>query len=247
MGQSVPFTISYGDEITNMEAVLDIMRECGAVLEVEMIQSGEDLYRHGIKEGLLPEFFDPLKRTKLLLKGMTKKPKGDFIEVTEAICEKLGLKTLLEYYVCENTPGIGIVTETETKITPEMIEDVYKASKQLSGRNFAYTIDELRLMFDKTGENYPLCSAKYLSSDELKEKYGEYDVIVTDKKASAELRKAIKPKCGCNIYLGNGYAVFEPIEDYNNEGRGLLLAAAMILKYAGQNPEAWSVYEKLTQ
>jgi hypothetical protein len=240
------FTISYGDEPEALDVVLDIMRDAGAVMETEVIATGADFYRREIKDGFLPDIFDSLKRTKLLLKSITKKPKGDYEEVTKAICTKLEINTKLEYFVCEDAPGVGIVTETsEEQINTDVIAEIYKASAKLGGQNFAYAIDELGLMFETEGKNFASIKPKYMSIDDIKANFKDQDVIFIQEKSATELKKAMKPKYGCNIYLGNGYAIFEPIDDYNKDGKGLLLAAALILKYAGQGSAAWEVYGKL--
>ncbi len=241
------FTISYGDTPEALDNVLDIMRDCGAVLEVEAIQSGEELYRREIKEGILPEIFESIKRTKLLLKAPTKKPKSnDYIEVMDAISEKLGAHTKIEYYVSKATPGVGLVVETdEKKISPQILDDVSKAALRLGGYEFAYSMNEAAALFEDALAQMPQLKAKYHPLSELEDVYTNFDIIFTTHDCVKVLKKAIKPEFGCNIYLGNGYALFEPIEDYNYKNKGLLLAAALMIKYSGQPDAAWAIYGKL--
>jgi hypothetical protein len=243
---SIPLTISFGDNAEGMDMVLDIMRDAGAIMEMETIATGADIYRRDIKEGVLPDIFPSLLRTKMLLKASTKKPKGDdFMEVTSYITSYLDINTKMEYFVGENTPGVGIVTESQDiKITPETVADINHAAMKLGGHNIAYAIDELGLMFEAVQKDFPLIKAKYQSADEIKQKYSELDVLYLDADSASAVKKAIKPKLGCGIYLGKGYAVFEPLEEHNPKDKGLLLAAAMMLKYSGQNEAAWEVYEK---
>ena len=242
------FTISFGDSAEALEIVLDIMRDSGAVLEIEIIQSGHELYRREIKEGILPEIFESLRRTKLFLKAPTKKPKGDeYLEVMDAICDKLNVHTKIEYFVSDTTPGVGIVEENATShINTYMIEDINKASVRLGGENYAYSIDELGLVFESAMKNCPQIKTKYYNLDELKESFANFDVIFAAADSAKEIKKAIKPKFGCTIYLGSDYAFFEPMEDYNKNDKALLLAAALMLKYAGQSDAAWALYNKLS-
>ena len=241
------FTISFGDAPKALEEVLDIMRDCGAVLEVEAIQSGQELYRLEIKEGFRPEIFDSLYRTKLLLKAPTSKPREDeYIEVMDAICTKLGITTKIEYFVSDTTPGLGILAENENSpISSITVDDINKAASRFGGYSYGYDIDDLRLIFEKAAGEYPQITTQYQNSEGLKNSYRNFDIIFTTESLAKDLKKAIKPKIGCNIYIGHGYAFFEPMEDYNKNNKGLLLAAALMIKYSGQSEAAWAIYEKL--
>ena len=244
MFNSTPFTISYGDDPESLDPVLDILRDCGAFLEVEIIATGEDLYRREIKEGILPESYISLNRTKLLLKAFTRTPKdSEYIGVMEGLCQKFGVHTKLQYLVGENSAGVGIITESELKrFEPQHIAEVCKASLRLGGRSFAYAVDDLRLMIEKELEEYPSLAANFINTENFAEKIADFDVVFVNAEQEAKLHKAIKPKFGCNIFLGNGFAFFEADDDYNKNNKGLLLAAAMVLKYSGQNDAAWAVY-----
>lgn len=244
---SVPLTISFGDSAESMDMVLDIARDAGAMIEVEVIASGQDIYRREIKEGIMPESLDAVRRSKLFLKAPTKTPKEEgYISVMQAFCNKYDVHTRLEYYVCEEAPGVGLVVESEgNHINAEDVAEIFRASQKLGGRKFAYTVSDLRLVFEKELKDYPNFNADSKNLEELKTGFANYDVIFASEEDAKELRKAMKVKYGCQIFLGNGHAFFEPLDDYNKSDRGLLLATALVLKYAGQDNEAWSVYEKL--
>ena len=89
MFSSFPLTISFGDNPESMDSVLDIVRDVGAFVEFEVVATGEDLYRREIKEGVLPESFESIARTKLFLKAPTKTPNSDgYISVMDAFQQK---------------------------------------------------------------------------------------------------------------------------------------------------------------
>lgn len=244
---STPLTISFGDQPEALDKVLDIMRDAGALVEVEVAHTGTDIYRREVKEGVLPEDMDSIRRTKLFLKAPTKTPSGDgYIPVMQAFCNKYNTHTRLEYFVCEEAPGVGLVIEEEeSRITADMVANIYAASEKLGGRKFAYSIDDLRLAFQAQAKDYPKLSAEIIQDEDIENHFANYDVIFTDSKTAKSLKKSMKIKYGCAIYLGEGNAFFEPLDDYNKNDKGLLLAAALVLKYSGQDDVAWAVYEKL--
>lgn len=247
MAQSVPITISYGDSPEMMDAALDLARDSGAVLEMEVIASGLDLYRREIKEGIMPEIYESLKRTGILLKSTTHTPKEEgYISVTESICQKLEIDTCLEYYVSDVTAGIGLVVEKETApLRIENIVEIYNLTKILGGESFCYTIDELGLMLQQKQEKYPDFKIEYKTADEASANIKNYDVIFTSEKSEAEIKKVIAARIGCKIFSGNGFRIFEPIDNLNPDGKGLILAIALAVKYAGQTQASWQIYKSL--
>jgi isocitrate dehydrogenase len=75
---AVPITVAHGDGIGPeiMDATLRILKEAGALLEIEEIEIGEKVYTKGITAGIEPESWESLRRTKVFLKAPITTPQG---------------------------------------------------------------------------------------------------------------------------------------------------------------------------
>lgn len=71
-------TVAHGDGIGPeiMEAVLNILKEAKAPLQIETIEVGQKFYERGITTGIPPEAWDSIRRTKVLLKAPITTPQG---------------------------------------------------------------------------------------------------------------------------------------------------------------------------
>jgi len=78
MSQGTPITVAHGDGIGPeiMEATLAIIQAAGAKLDIETIEIGEKVYQRGVAEGIDPNAFDSLRRTKVFLKAPITTPQG---------------------------------------------------------------------------------------------------------------------------------------------------------------------------
>lgn len=76
--QAHPITVAFGDGIGPeiMEAVLHILKEARAPLEIETIEVGQKYYEKGVSTGIPPAAWDSLHRTKVLLKAPITTPQG---------------------------------------------------------------------------------------------------------------------------------------------------------------------------
>jgi isocitrate dehydrogenase len=90
----IPITIAFGDGIgvEIMHGILMILREVKAPLRIEIIEIGKDLYRRENNSGISEDSLDNLARTKILLKGPTKKPiKIEYQDFTTSLSRQLSL------------------------------------------------------------------------------------------------------------------------------------------------------------
>ena len=78
MPETKDITVAYGDGIGPeiMEAVLAILVEAKAKLNIETIHVGERIYLQGASSGILPAAWETLRRTKVLLKAPITTPQG---------------------------------------------------------------------------------------------------------------------------------------------------------------------------
>src|ERR687895_236300 len=78
MAENTPVTVAYGDGIGPeiMEATLHILKECGARLDLEVIDVGEKVYLAGNTAGIGAEAWESLRRTKVFLKAPITTPQG---------------------------------------------------------------------------------------------------------------------------------------------------------------------------
>ncbi len=94
MTHKTPITVAHGDGIGPeiMAATLKIMDAAGARLAIETIEIGEKIYNEGIKNGIRPEAWESLKRTKVFLKAPITTPQGGgFKSLNVTVRKTLGM------------------------------------------------------------------------------------------------------------------------------------------------------------
>src|SRR5579883_2927383 len=86
--------VAYGDGIGPeiMQAVLLILQEAGANLDIHEVEIGEKIYNKGIKTGIAPETWEILRKTKVFLKAPITTPQGGgFKSLNVTVRSTLGL------------------------------------------------------------------------------------------------------------------------------------------------------------
>ncbi|GAB4187238.1 MAG: NADP-dependent isocitrate dehydrogenase [Simkaniaceae bacterium] len=94
MSKQVPIAVARGDGIGPeiMDAVLRILKEGGAELEIQEVEIGERVYLKGYKTGIEPKTWDVIKNTKAFLKAPITTPQGGgFKSLNVTIRTTLGL------------------------------------------------------------------------------------------------------------------------------------------------------------
>lgn len=76
--QAKPITVAYGDGIGPeiMEAVLHILKEAKANIQIETIEVGQKFYEKGVTTGIPQDAWDSIRRTRTLLKAPITTPQG---------------------------------------------------------------------------------------------------------------------------------------------------------------------------
>ena len=90
----VPITVARGDGIGPdiMDAVLFLLDQAGASLEIDEIEVGEHVYERGNSAGIEPEAWESLRRTGVLLKAPITTPRGKgYKSLNVTIRKTLGL------------------------------------------------------------------------------------------------------------------------------------------------------------
>jgi isocitrate dehydrogenase len=123
-----PITVAYGDGIGPeiMEATLQILKEAGARLDLEVIDVGEKVYLSGNTSGIAPESWESLRRTKVFLKAPITTPQGGGYKSLNVTTRKaLGLyaniRPCVSYhpYIETKHPAMDVVIVRENE------EDLY--------------------------------------------------------------------------------------------------------------------------
>lgn len=121
-------TVAHGDGIGPeiMRAVLQILQEAGARLEIETIEIGEPVYRRGFTAGIEPGAWESLRRTGVFLKAPVSTPSGGgFKSLNVTIRKTLGLyanvRPCIAYHPFVHTrhPKMNVVIVRENE------EDLY--------------------------------------------------------------------------------------------------------------------------
>ncbi len=87
-------TVAYGDGIGPeiMDSTLQILREAGAKIELNIIEVGKNVYERGFNSGLMPSAFENLNSTRVLLKAPITTPQGGgYKSLNVTLRKKLGL------------------------------------------------------------------------------------------------------------------------------------------------------------
>lgn len=128
MTKNVPITVAHGDGIGPeiMDATLRILKAAGAALDIETIEIGEKVYNAGVKNGIRPEAWDSLLKTKVFLKAPITTPQGGgFKSLNVAVRKTLGMfanvRPCVAYapFVETKHPGMNVVIVRENE------EDLY--------------------------------------------------------------------------------------------------------------------------
>ncbi|MCH9753622.1 MAG: NADP-dependent isocitrate dehydrogenase [Alphaproteobacteria bacterium] len=131
-------TVAYGDGIGPeiMEAVLLILKEAKAKIDIDTIEVGEELYKKGFSSGLTPEALKTIQRNKIFLKAPITTPQGDgYKSLNVTIRKQFGLYAnlrpclSLHPYVPTKHPDLDIVVVRENE------EDLYAGVEYRSTRN----------------------------------------------------------------------------------------------------------------
>ncbi len=145
--KSTPITVAYGDGIgpSIMEATLRILDAAGACISPEPIEIGEKVYLSGTKNGIHPEAWDSLRRTKVLLKAPISTPQGGgFKSLNVSMRKALGLyanvRPCIAYspFVSTKYPNMDIVIIRENEedlyagIEHRQTEEVYQCLKLIT-------------------------------------------------------------------------------------------------------------------
>ena len=123
-----PITVAYGDGIGPeiMRATLAIIQGAGAQLDIDTIEIGEPVYNRGISNGIEPESWESLRRTKVFLKAPITTPQGGgfkslnvTVRKTLAMYANVRPCASLHPYVATKHPNMDLVIVRENE------EDVY--------------------------------------------------------------------------------------------------------------------------
>lgn len=126
--KSTPVTVAYGDGIGPeiMEAVLYILSEARANIQIETIEVGQRYYENGVSTGIPPVAWESINRTKVLLKAPITTPQGGGYKSLNVTMRKtLGLyaniRPCISYYpyVATKEPRMNMVIVRENE------EDLY--------------------------------------------------------------------------------------------------------------------------
>ncbi len=126
--QAHPITVAFGDGIGPeiMEAVLYILAEARANLNIETIEVGQAYYDKGVSTGIPPSAWDSIHRTKVLLKAPITTPQGGGYKSLNVTMRKtLGLysnvRPCISYhpYIATKEPRMNLVIVRENE------EDLY--------------------------------------------------------------------------------------------------------------------------
>lgn len=128
MTKKHPITVAYGDGIGPeiMESVLRILEQGGALLEIEKVKMGEQLYLAGHPTGIDEDAWESLRRTKVFLKApMTTPQGGGYRSLNVTVRARLGLyaniRPCVSYapFVATKHPRMDVVIIRENE------EDLY--------------------------------------------------------------------------------------------------------------------------
>jgi len=147
MTNRTPITVAYGDGIGPeiMSAALFILREAGALLDIETIQIGEKLYRAGSSSGIDSGAWESLRRTRVLFKGPITTPQGGgYKSINVTLRKALGLyanvRPCVSYFpfVATKHPLVDLVIVRENEedlyagIEHRQTQEVYQTLKLVS-------------------------------------------------------------------------------------------------------------------
>jgi isocitrate dehydrogenase len=267
---TTPITVAHGDGIGPeiMKAVLRILKEAGARLDIEEIEIGESVYRRGHSSGIESHSWDSLRRTGVFLKAPITTPQGGgFKSLNVTIRKTLGLyaniRPCVAYHPFVQTrhPRMDLIIVRENE------EDLYAGieHRQTDGRKkvTCFTKDNIMKLtdglfhkvFDEIAAEYPELAKEHMIVDigaaRLANNPERFDVIVTPNlygdilsDVAAEIAGSVGLAGSANI--GDSIAMFEAIHGSAPDiaGRnlanpsGLLQGAVMMLVHIGDTATA---------
>jgi isocitrate dehydrogenase len=128
MAQKIPITVAYGDGIGPeiMQASLHILKAAGALLEVETIEIGEQVYLRGHSSGIEPQAWESLRRTRVFYKAPISTPQGGgFKSLNVTVRKTLGLYANVRPCVSYHPVVATKHPEMDVVIIRENEEDLY--------------------------------------------------------------------------------------------------------------------------
>ena len=147
MTKSTPITVAYGDGIGPeiMEAVLKIISDAGAKLEIETIEVGEKIYEQGHNSGISNKAWESIYRNKTFLKAPITTPQGGgYKSLNVTIRKTLGLfanvRPARAYhpFIKTNFPDMDLVIVRENEedlyagIEYQLTDDAFQSIKLIS-------------------------------------------------------------------------------------------------------------------
>lgn len=143
MSSAIPVTVAYGDGIGPeiMEAVLLVLKEAKAPIQIDTIEIGEKLYKRNFSSGIADDTWEALARTKTLLKAPITTPLGGgYKSLNVTLRKALGLYVNLRPSICyhpfvaTNHPKMNLVIVRENE------EDIYAGIEYRQTRNMYESI-----------------------------------------------------------------------------------------------------------
>ncbi len=140
---NTPITVAHGDGIGPeiMEAVLFILKEAGARLDVETVEIGEKVYLKGHPTGIEESTWESLKRTKVFLKAPITTPQGGgFKSLNVTVRTALGLYAnvrpcvALNPFIKTKHPNMDVVIVRENE------EDLYAGIEYRQTQNVCQSL-----------------------------------------------------------------------------------------------------------
>lgn len=128
MRKPIPITVAYGDGIGPeiMSATLEVLKQAGAQLDIDVIEIGEKVYLAGNTSGIEASSWDSLRRTKVFLKAPITTPQGGgYKSLNVTVRKTLGLyanvRPCVSYHPFVRTkhPSMDVVIVRENE------EDLY--------------------------------------------------------------------------------------------------------------------------
>jgi isocitrate dehydrogenase len=114
--KNIPITIAYGDGIGPeiMDCTLQILKESGAKISLNIIEIGENIYKKGFRNGLMPSSFEELNSTKIFLKAPIIMPEGKYEDLNFAICRKFSIHSNIRIVKSRNI-DLAIICDNENE------------------------------------------------------------------------------------------------------------------------------------
>jgi isocitrate dehydrogenase len=146
MANKIPITVAEGDGIGPeiMSAVLHILKESGADLDIHLVEIGEKVYLRGEPAGIEASTWDTIRNTKAFLKAPITTPQGGgFKSLNVTVRTSLGLyaniRPCVAYspYIDTKHPGMDVVVVRENE------EDLYTG---IEYRHSSDTVQALKII-----------------------------------------------------------------------------------------------------